>query len=99
MSWSLFLFGLAKLVFGILAGGIGIFVASRLLRRLMRRAADDDAIQSGNLADGVLEASALLSFGIVGQHAVTATFSAMDLMYRGHELEAFMGEAERFLAH
>ena len=90
MSWSLFLFGFAKLVFGVLVGGIGIFCASRILRRLMRRSAADDAIRSGNLADGVLEAAALLSFGIVGQHAVTATFSAMDLMYRGHELEAFM---------
>jgi len=90
VSSSLFLFGLAKLVFGILAAAIGIFCASRLLRRLMKRASDDDALKSGNLADGVLEAAALLSFGIVGQHAVTATFSAMDLMYRGHELEAFM---------
>ncbi len=90
MVWSLFLFGLAKLAFGIFAGGVGIFFASRILRRLMKRDANDDAIRTGNLADGVLEASGLVAFGIVGQHAVTATFAAMDLLYRGHELEAFM---------
>jgi uncharacterized membrane protein YjfL (UPF0719 family) len=90
MSWSLFLFGLAKVVFGIVVGGLGIFVASRLLRKLMKRGASDDALRSGNVADAVLEAAALIAFGVVGQHAVTATFSAMDLMYRGHELELFM---------
>jgi uncharacterized membrane protein YjfL (UPF0719 family) len=90
MSFPLFLFGLAKLVFGVVVGAIGIFCASRLLRRLMKRAVADEAIKGGNVADGILEAAALVSFGIVCQHAVTATFSAMDLMYRGHELEAFM---------
>jgi hypothetical protein len=37
---SLLLIGLAKVVFGIVTGAIGIFFASRLLRRLMRRGSE-----------------------------------------------------------
>lgn len=86
MHLSLLLIGVAKVVFGIVAGAAGIFCASRVLRRLMQR----ESVRAGNVADAVLEAAALVSFGIVMQHAATATFSAMDLMYRGRELEASM---------
>jgi uncharacterized membrane protein YjfL (UPF0719 family) len=92
VSWSLLLLGLAKGVFGIIVGTVGIFFASRLLARLRRRAGPDtdEALKRGNVAEAVLEAAALLSFGIVGQHAVTSTFSAMDLLYRGQDLELHM---------
>ena len=69
MSSSLVLLGLAKSIFGIIVGSVGIFFASRLLGRLRRRAAPDmdEALRRGNVAEAVLEAAALLSFGIVGQ--------------------------------
>ncbi len=83
MHLTLFLIGLGKVVFGILVGAAGIFSASRLLGRIIRWGEADDEIRRGNVATAVLEASALVAFGILVQHAVTATFSAMDLMYRG----------------
>ena len=86
MNASLFLIGVGKVIFGIVVGAAGIFSASRLLGRMMRRGDADAELRSGNLAAAILEAAALIAFGIVVQHAVTATFSAMDLMYRGHEL-------------
>lgn len=90
MSSSLVLIGLAKAIFGIIVGSVGIFFASRLLARLRKRADTDEALKRGNVAEAVLEAAALLSFGIVGQHAITSTFTAMDLLYRGHDLQANM---------
>lgn len=86
MNASLFLFGLGKVIFGIIVGAAGVFCATRLLGRMMRRGDADAAIRSGNLAEAILEAAALVSFGIVVQPAVSATFSAMDLMHRGNEL-------------
>lgn len=90
MHPTLFLIGLGKVVFGILVGAAGIFSASRLLGRILRWGEADAEIRRGNVATAVLEASALVAFGILVQHAVTATFSAMDLMYRGRELDAHM---------
>ena len=80
--------GLGKVVFGILVGAAGIFSASRILGRLLRWGASDDEIRGGNMANAVLTASALLAFGILVQHAVTATWSAMDLTYRGRDIGA-----------
>jgi uncharacterized membrane protein YjfL (UPF0719 family) len=90
MHLSLFLLGLGKVVFGIVVGAAGIFSASRLLGRLVRWGDTEAEIQRGNMAAAVLEASALVAFGILVQHAVSATFSAMDLTYRGHDLAAGM---------
>jgi uncharacterized membrane protein YjfL (UPF0719 family) len=86
MHLSLFLIGLGKVVFGIIVGAAGIFSASRLLGRMIRWGESDDEIRRGNVAIAVLEAAALIAFGILVQHAVSTTFSAMDLMNRGHEL-------------
>jgi uncharacterized membrane protein YjfL (UPF0719 family) len=86
MNLWFFLMGLGKVAFGIAVGAAGIFCASRLLGRMIRWGETDEEIRRGNLAAAVLEASALVAFGILVQHAVSATFSAMDLMYRGHEL-------------
>lgn len=86
MNLTFFLMGLGKIVFGILVGAAGIWSATRLLGRLVRWGESDDAIKRGNMAMATLSASALLSFGILVQHAVTATWSAMDLMYRGRDL-------------
>jgi uncharacterized membrane protein YjfL (UPF0719 family) len=83
---TLFAIGIAKLVFGIVVGAAGIFVASRLLGRLIRWGGSDDEIRRGNVAVAILEASALVAFGLLVQRAVGSTFAAMDLMYRGREL-------------
>jgi uncharacterized membrane protein YjfL (UPF0719 family) len=87
---TLFLIGLGKIAFGILVGAAGIFVASRLLGRLIRWGDPDAEILRGNLATAVLEASAVVAFGILVQHAVGATWSAMDLAYRGREFNVAM---------
>jgi uncharacterized membrane protein YjfL (UPF0719 family) len=90
MNWALFLVGLAKVAFGIVVGGIGIFLASRVLGRLMRWGAIEAEVQRGNVAAAVLKGAGLVSLGILVQHAVVATFSAMDLLYRGHDPEPAM---------
>lgn len=94
---TLFLIGLGKVAFGILVGAAGIFCASRLLNRLVRWGESDAELRRGNMAVAVLEASALVAFGILVQHAVGATFSAMDLMYRGRDLSGAM--AGRFAVY
>jgi uncharacterized membrane protein YjfL (UPF0719 family) len=90
MHIDLFLIGLGKIVFGIVVGAAGIFIASRMLGGILRWGASDQEIRRGNVAAAALEAAALVAFGILVQHAVTATFSAMDLMYRGTELAPAM---------
>ncbi len=88
MNTALLLVGLAKAAFGILVGAVGIFVASRMLHRLLGSGAIDDHTKSGNVAIGVLKAGSLVALGILLQHAVSATFDAMDLMYRDQSINA-----------
>ena len=90
MHSSLFLVGLGKVLFGIIVGAIGVFFASRALGKLMRWGNVDAEIQNGNVAAGVLKGCSLVALGILVQHAVTATFSAMDLLYRGQALATSM---------
>ncbi len=91
MNKSLLYIGLAKLAFGVVVGAVGIFLGLRLLGWLLRRKEDDDAeLAKGNVAGGVLQAASLLSLGILVQHAVTATFDAIDLLYRGQAFHAGM---------
>lgn len=90
MHSALFLVGLAKVVFGLVVGAIGIFLGSRLLGRLLRWGEADAEQKRGNVAAAVLTAAGLLSLGILLQHAITATFSAMDLLYRGRAYEPAM---------
>lgn len=86
MNLVLFLTGLAKVVFGIGVGALGIFIASRILNRLLRTGEADAEQKKGNVAAGVLYASSLVALGLLVQHAVSATFAAMDLMYRGGDI-------------
>lgn len=83
MNLVLFLTGLAKVAFGVVVGALGIFLASRALSRLLRSGKADEEQKKGNVATGVLYASSLVALGLLVRNAVTATFSAMDLMYRG----------------
>jgi uncharacterized membrane protein YjfL (UPF0719 family) len=90
MNLLLCLIGLGKVVFGIVVGAAGIFVASRVLGRMMRWGETEAELVRGNLAAAVLLASGLVAIGILVQHAVTATFSAVDLTYRGEDIEPLM---------
>jgi uncharacterized membrane protein YjfL (UPF0719 family) len=90
MNGPLLLVGLAKIVFGVIVGGVGIFLGSRLVHLLTRQRDSDEQLGRGNLAIGILEAASLLALGILAQHAVSATFDAMDLLHRDH---AFTGKA------
>ena len=90
MSFSLLLFGIAKMLFGVVVASVGIFTALRALRWLLRWGDTEDQLHAGNLAVGVLEASGVIAFGILLHHAVSATFTAMDLLYRGQRFEAGM---------
>ena len=86
MNISLLLVGLAKALFGILVGAVGIFAAARALHRLLGSGKTDKETKAGNLAIGILKAGSLIALGILLQHAVTATFDAMDLMYRDQQI-------------
>jgi uncharacterized membrane protein YjfL (UPF0719 family) len=90
MNSSLFFVGLAKVLFGIAVGALGIFFASRALGKLLRWGDVDAEVQGGNMAAGVLKGAGLVALGLLVQHAVTATFSAMDLLYRGEALRPAM---------
>ncbi len=80
--------GMAKIAFGVLVVAVGIFVAIRLFGLLVRWGQADVELARGNVAEGVLQASAIFAFGILAQHAVRATFSAIDLSFHG---ERFSG--------
>jgi uncharacterized membrane protein YjfL (UPF0719 family) len=86
MDGSLLTFGLAKALFGIFVGAVGIFVASRVLHRLLGSGEIDAHTKAGNTAIGVLKAGSLVALGILFQHPVSATFSAFDLLYRDRSL-------------
>jgi uncharacterized membrane protein YjfL (UPF0719 family) len=93
MNPSLFVLGLAKVLFGIAVGAGGIFLASRMLHRLMGAGFTDADMRSGNTAVGALKAGGLIALGILFRPAVSATFNAMDLMYRDHAFS--LGAAAR----
>jgi len=86
MNKSLFLVGLAKAAFGIAVGVVGVFVAARVLHRMIGSGSTDEQTKEGNVAVGVLTAGSLVALGILFQHPVSATFNAMDLLYRGQAL-------------
>jgi hypothetical protein len=97
MNLALVLIGLGKVVFGLLVGVLGIFIASRVLGRMLHGGAADEAVRGGNAALGLLNGFGIVSLGILGQHAVLATFNAMDLLYRGKGLEG--GMVGRFVGY
>jgi uncharacterized membrane protein YjfL (UPF0719 family) len=86
MNTSLLLVGLAKALFGLLVGAAGIFIAARALHRLLGSGETDEHTKAGNNAFGVFKAGSLVALGILLQPAVSATFDAMDLLYRDQEL-------------
>jgi uncharacterized membrane protein YjfL (UPF0719 family) len=88
MNTSLLVVGLLKALFGIVIGAAGIWAASRALHRLIGSGSLDDSQKEGNLAIGILKGGSLIALGLLLQHAVISTFTAMDLMYRDAEINA-----------
>jgi uncharacterized membrane protein YjfL (UPF0719 family) len=86
VNLNLFLVGLGKVFFGLLVAAVGIFIATRLLGRMLKFGKIDDELARGNLAAAALVASAVVSLGLLAQHAVIATFSAMDLAFHGQAM-------------
>lgn len=97
MHTPLFLIGVAKLVFGVLIGAFGIFFGLRVVTRLLQQPEGDKALAEGNAALGVMQASCLVSLGLLVQPAVQASFDAMDLLYRGQTIAP--GMFPRFLVY
>jgi uncharacterized membrane protein YjfL (UPF0719 family) len=87
---ALFVIGIGKILFGILVGALGVWLGSRVLARLMRLGEMDEELAKGNMGVAVISAAGLLSLGLLVQHAVSATFAAMDLMYRGQKFAPAM---------
>ncbi|MFK7898121.1 MAG: DUF350 domain-containing protein [Myxococcota bacterium] len=80
MDPFLSLIGLAKLVFGVFVGVVGISVAARLTARLSGFDRLDDGLRAGNVAVGISVAGSIVAMGILVQHAVSGTFGALDLL-------------------
>ncbi|HEY4120482.1 MAG TPA: DUF350 domain-containing protein [Byssovorax sp.] len=91
INLALVIMGLAKIAFGVTVGVIGIFVASRVLARLLGAGAIDAAVRDGNVAVGVLSAASIVSLGLLAKQAVGAAFDAADLLYRGGAMEGHLG--------
>lgn len=82
MNLLLVAVGLSKVVFGGLVSALGIWLAFRGLHRLLGTDPTGD-LRTGNVAAGVVHAASLLALGLLVQNAVTATFDAVDLTFRG----------------
>lgn len=90
MNSTYFFIGLAKVAFGVLVAVLGIFLGTRIFARAIGMKDLDQELAKGNTAAGVLVASAIVALGLLSQHAVVATFSAMDLAYRNQGFEPQM---------
>ena len=80
MDGMLIALGLAKLLFGLLVGVVGIGLAARMATRFAGFESLDEALRSGNVAVGIVEGGAILATALLVQHAVAATFGALDLL-------------------
>lgn len=80
MDYALVVTGFAKLVFGLIVGVVGIHLSARFAARLCGVKHLDASLHEGNVAVGVLLGAALVSVALIAQHAVSATFSAVDLV-------------------
>lgn len=76
-------------------------MGARLLERLLKTGNMDAELEKGNAAEAILAAAGLLSLGLLAQHAVTATFAAIDFLFRGQTVSgAVFGKLALYgLAH
>ncbi len=72
--------GVAKIVFGVAVGVVGITVATRMSKRLSGFASVEEGLREGNVAVGVAVSGAILAMALLVQHAVRGTFGALDLL-------------------
>lgn len=80
MDVSLVLIGVAKILFGLIVGVLGIAVAVRAAKRLSGFPSLDESLRTGNVAMGISISGMILAIGILVQHAVRGTFGALDLL-------------------
>jgi len=90
VNTTYFFVGIAKVTFGLIVAVLGIFLATRIFGRAIGIKNLDQELAKGNAAAGALVASAIVALGILAQHAIVATFSAMDLAYRDRAFEPQM---------
>lgn len=76
MNSSLLAAGAVKLLLGIGLGGLGVFVAYRVLSRLLGGGAKLEE----NPAAGVLHATALLSLGLLARQSLASFYDTLDLL-------------------
>jgi uncharacterized membrane protein YjfL (UPF0719 family) len=88
---STVLVGLLHCSVSLVFGGLGIFLAYRLIGRLLKVRLQLRAV-GGNTAVQLFEAACLLSLAILARDAISATFDAVDLvLYRGVLTPAVLG--------
>lgn len=92
MNLEVLLIGLCKATFGLMIALTLIATVSRVLRRLLRWGDINQQVMQGNIAAGILHASSLIALALLVQHSVVATFTAMDILYRGAEVSLLMLE-------
>ena len=80
MDLTLVAIGLAKLIFSLVVGVVGVSLAARLATRFAGFASVDEGLREGNRALGIVVGASILSVAVFVQHAVTATFGALDLL-------------------
>ena len=85
MDTSLLLIGVAKILFGLIVGILGIAVAVRAAKRLSGFPSLDESVRAGNIAMGISVSGTIVAMAILVQHAVTGTFGALDLLLRTSE--------------
>jgi len=80
MSPDLLFVGLAKLLFGLLVGVVGITLASRLLDRWLGERGSGPAIREGNLALAIVRGAGFVGLAILGRNSVLSSFAALDYL-------------------
>ena len=83
--------GLAKLLFGVFVGVVGITLAARVATRFGGFESVEAGLRDGNAAIGIVLAGSIVAMGILVRHAVTGTFGALELLR--HSAETRLGVA------
>jgi len=101
MNAEIFCVGLSQVAFGVITALLLVTLVAQLLGRLIRWGDIRRQVTEGNVAAGILYGAALVALGILVRQAVSATFTAMDLLYRGESINfgIFMGFVKYALGH
>lgn len=74
--------GVAKLVFGVLVGAIGVFLGSRVLGRILSLHSTGEGAAEAETSAGIVHAAALVSLGLFAARSVEGAFTALDFLLR-----------------